>query len=291
MKKYVLYSLVTGLLFYSCSKDRVPSPSFEVSTESLEYRVNDTVTFNFKGNPDIISFFPGTPGADYEYRNRTIKEDNKLRVQFTSLSQRDEGDLRILVSTDFSGKYDSASVRSATWADITNRAVLSKEVDRTPSGIIDLSEFSNTGKLVYFAFRYASNVIKSPNSRWVIRTINFENVDGDGNVLPLANMVTAGWQAVSFKNASANWSITSAQLLMDGGRTELDDDWVISKGFDVRTVEPDRPIGLKNIAIGITSYTYVYATPGQYKTVFIARNQYESQWKEVAKELMITIKP
>lgn len=277
------------ILFLSCKKE-LEEPSFEVSTTATTYNVNETVTFNFKGNPEILSFYPGTTGNNYEFKDRTQVTGNKLLLQFSSLAQRDNGDLRLLVSTNFNGKVDGPSITDATWVDITDRAVLSTGVDRTPSGVIDLSEFSNTQKPVVIAFKYATKVLKSPNSRWVIRTINLDSQSPKGDISSLATMATAGWLAYSFKNPAANWVVTTAQLLMDGGATELDEDWVISKGFDISSVNPDVGIALKNVSTNLSSYDYKFSEPGTYNVVFVAKNADRNGSKEIVKQVTLTIK-
>ncbi len=50
----------------ACKTESVVAPAFEVSVPQSSYRVGDTVTFLFDGNPDFIIFYPGTDGRAYE---------------------------------------------------------------------------------------------------------------------------------------------------------------------------------------------------------------------------------
>ncbi len=134
--------------------------------------------------------------------------------------------LSVLVSNNFNGTYDTTNVKAATWTDITTRVSLSQGADQVQSGTVDMSEFTDGNKSATIAFRYITTTLITQN-RWVIRTFNADNQTPDGTVIPLANMTTAAWKAVSFQNPAAVWSITSAQLLLQGSATALDDDWVL----------------------------------------------------------------
>jgi hypothetical protein len=59
----LLYLLIVVFIFISCAKEKVATPSLEVATASLTYKAGDTVTFNFTGNPDNITFYSGEPGS------------------------------------------------------------------------------------------------------------------------------------------------------------------------------------------------------------------------------------
>lgn len=284
--------LVPVIAIAACSKEKVTMPDFEVSTTSLSYKAGDTVTFNFTGNPDNITFFSGEPGHNYEYRERT-SIDNDLQVNFSTLVQFGQirQNLQLMVSSDFNGKADTTSVKTATWTDISNLATFSTGTDNTPSGTIDLKPYTAPGKLTYVAFRYTDYKKPQGQNRWVVRTFNANNISPEGIVTPLAVMATGGWQAVNFKNAAFVWSITSAQLLMPSSTATADDneDWVISKGFDPYTVLPDMGQALKNISTVLPAYQYVYKQPGTYKIVFEASNVRYNGEARTKKEITITI--
>ncbi len=50
------------------NRDRVDVPDFDVHTNSTTYKVGDTVTFEFSGNPQNIVYWSGMPGSNYEYK-------------------------------------------------------------------------------------------------------------------------------------------------------------------------------------------------------------------------------
>ncbi|MFX1706847.1 DUF5017 domain-containing protein [Chitinophaga sp. CC14] len=292
-----LYLLIIVIIFISCAKEKVTTPSLEVTTSSLTYKAGDTVTFNFTGNPDNITFYSGEPGHNYEFRDRTTAE-NDLQINFKSLVQFGlvYKNLQLLVSNNYSGAADTTSVRAATWTDISDRAVFSTGQDNTPSGTISLKEFAdpkNTAARIYVAFKYTDYKKTQGQNRWVIRTFEANNISADGVVSPLAVLSSGGWKAFDFKNPASVWSVTTAQLLMFGGNKDADDneDWVITKGFDPFYIKPDAGVALKNISTVLPSYKYVYAKPGTYKVIFdVSAVRYNGE-KRTTKELTLTITP
>lgn len=295
MNKIILYSIIT-ILAASCTKrDEVGNPEFEVSASSATYKLGDSIIFNFKGSPQNIVFWPGTPGRTYEYRNRTFTTGNKLLVKFNTYQQFGiRNNLSVLVSNDFNGVFDTNNVKIANWTDITSRFTLSQGADQTQSGTVDLSEFTANNKAATIAFRYVTPAMTGPN-RWCVRTFNADNQATDGSITPMATMSTAAWKSVSFQNPASGWLITSAQLLSQATANNEDDDWVLSKAFNPNTVTPDKGIAIKNITTNLTRYSPapdLYTKPGTYKVVFEASNaSYENEPPRVVKELNITITP
>lgn len=284
------------LLAASCTKrDQVGTPVFDVTTSSTTYKVGDTITFNFTGNPQNIVFWSGVPGHVYEYRDRLFTTGNKLLVKFNTYQQFGiRNNMTVLVSNNFNGTYDTTNVKAATWTDITNRVTLSQGADQVQSGTVDMSEFTDGNKPATVAFRYITTSLQTQN-RWVIRTFNADSQTPDGTITPMATMSTAAWKAVSFQNPAAVWSITSAQLLLQGSATALDDDWVLSKSFNPNAAIPDKGEPIKNITVNLSKYVAanVYTKPGTYKVVFEATNaSYQNDSLEkVLKEITLTINP
>jgi uncharacterized protein DUF5017 len=292
IKYYISIAFCFAII--SCSKrDRVEAPAFDVHTSSTTYKVGDTINFEFTGDPQNIVFWSGLPGSVYEYRDRLFTTGNKLLIKFNTYQQFGvRNNLSVLVSNDFNGTYDTTNVKKATWTDITSRATLSQGADQVQSGTLDMSEFTNGNKSVTLAFRYITTTIQSQN-RWVVRTFNADNQDADGGVTSMATMSTAGWKAVDFINPAAVWSITSAQLLLQGSATALDDDWVLTKSFNPTAVSPDKGIAIKNITVNLKKYVAagVYTKPGTYKVVFEATNGSYQNIERTVKEVTLTITP
>jgi hypothetical protein len=291
--RYIIPFAISVAIFSCTKRDRVEAPAFDVHIASTTYKVGDTINFEFTGDPQNIVFWPGTPGRVYEYKDRLFTVGNKLLMKFNTYQQFGiRNNLTVLVSNDFNGTYDTTNVKKATWTDITSRAVLSSGADQTQSGVLDMSEFTAGNKAVTLAFRYVTTSITNQN-RWVIRTFNADNQAEDGTITSMATMSTAGWKAVDFKNPAAVWSITSAQLLLQGSNNALDDDWVLTKSFNPTAVSPDKGIAIKNITVNLDKYAAagIYTKPGTYKAVFEATNASYENVERVVKEITLTITP
>lgn len=270
--------------------------NFSIELEKTSYKVGEPVRFIVNGKPNNLVFWSGEAGRTYEFRERTAVAGNSVSLNFKSYAQFglmpiDQSVIKLLVSTDFTGKYDSANVKAATWEDITDKAVLSTGQDQTPSGNIDLSSFAARNKNIAIAFRYKTNVIKpeAQQNRWVIRSFDLKSTNQQGDETVLANMATAGWTAFNFSGPATNWSITSAQLLTVRNSTDLDDDWVITKQFNPNKTMPDKGEPIKNISQKLYEYTRVYNKPGVYKAVFVATNVNVKETASVVKEIELTI--
>jgi hypothetical protein len=280
------------LVAISCTKrDKVSTPDFTVSTSATTYKVGDTIIFNFTGNPHNIVFWSGLPGHVYEYKDRLFSTGNKLLVKFNTYQQFGiRNNLSVLVSNDFNAVYDSANLKKATWTDISSQVTLSSGADQTPSGTIDLSSFTAGNKSATLAFRYITTQLVTQN-RWVIRTFNADYQAPDGSNTSIATMSTAGWKQVSLLNPAAVWSITSAQLLLQGSATALDDDWVLTRTFNPNAVTPDKGETIKNITVNLNKYVAagIYTKPGTYKVIFEATNASYENEERVLREITLTI--
>jgi hypothetical protein len=289
--KHLIFAISTLLVVLSgCAKDKVEKPEFEVKTAALTYKVGEEIKFNFSGNPDNITFFSGEDGKKYEFRNRTSLP-GKLQVQFTSLVDRGlRQNLSLLVTSDITGAINATTVSAAKWTDVSSRAVFSTGADNTPSGAIDLSDFSDLGKPISVAFKYTDVKTTAQQNRWVIRTFNANSVRGT-SVTPLAVMADAGWVGINYKNLAAVWTITSAQLLMYGGAVGSDDneDWVVSKQLDPNFIKSDVGFVVKNISTQTSDFTYKYDKAGVYKVSFLVSNRLGTFAKETVKELTLNI--
>ena len=288
----LIFGISALFAFISCNKElKIDTLDFGVTTSKTTYQVGDTVHFNFTGNPDIISFYPGTDGNDYAYKDRTMA-DGASQLQFTSYAQygNQDSSLQLMVSNNFSGTYDSTNVVQATWSDITNRAMLSTGQDNTPSGIVDLTDFLTQKKPVYIAFRYTGDT-GSTQKTWTIKNFTLNLLKTNNKLIPVTDIASAGWKQVNILNSAAVWSISSTQLRIAGGNATAaeNDDWVISKLLYLNNVAPDVAIPIKNITQIVNSYDYVFTQPGNYKVVFLAANASADKQESTTKEIDLTI--
>jgi hypothetical protein len=288
----VILGVAALIAFASCSKKLSISPlSFTVTTSATTYHVGDTVLFIFSGNADNISFYSGEPGTNYANRNR-VSLLGLSQLQFTSYAQfaTQPNSLKLLVSNNFNGLYDSANIYMATWANITSRATLSTGLTGTPSGIVDLSDFAAQNLPVYIAFKYAA-VTGSTQPTWTIQSFNLNLLQQDSTLWPVATIANAGWKQVSVFNPSAKWGITTTQLSIAGGNATAasNEDWAVTAPLYLNKVAPDVAVPIKNITQVLNSYNYVFSKPGVYKVFFLAANATADEQQSTTKEIDLTI--
>lgn len=158
MRKQIILIVLSAVLIVSCSKEiKLDQLSFDVTATKTLLAPGDTAGFNFSGNPYMITFYSGEVGSRYELRNRTTDTSTDLRLKFsTATTTATNGSLALLVSNNFSGAINAANIATATWTDITNRAVLATGTATVASGTVSLTDFAKQGKPVYIAFRYTA---------------------------------------------------------------------------------------------------------------------------------------
>ncbi len=293
MKKgiWVLILMVFGV---ACNKTELNRLSFDVSTASSTYKVGDTVVFNFSGNAEYVVFYSGENGFQYQYKNRTTAV-GKPFLNFLSYRQfgNMENTLQLMLSSNFSGIYDSANIQNATWTDITSRAVLSTTKDSTPSGNIDLSDFVKGDSIVYIGFRYyAPKDGISSQRAWTIRGLSMINKLQDSSFTTLLDMSSGNWLGVNMLNRAAVWSISTSQLRISGGdkNAATNEDWLVSKGIKLTRVLPDEGISIKTLVDpSLKTFNHIYTKAGTYTVVFDAKNANDHAMEAAQKTLVITV--
>lgn len=290
--KYCFLALVP-LLIFSCNKQDISSPDFDVTINKTTYAIGEPVTFSFTGDADIISFYSGIAGSDYKNRDR-FRVDGKPQIQFTSYYQASTqtGTLLLLVSKDFNGTYDAENVQKATWTDLTSRATLSTGSDNTPSGVIDLSDIQTPDVPVYIAFKYISSKA-SAQPTWTVKNIFIDNKLEDGSLVSIANTANLTWGAVSVLNPGKIWTYSTTQIQFIGSASGTDDneDWLITKPLQLDRVQRSFGINVKGKpTTKQTSYTFAgYAAAGTYTITFEAINANKWDKKITVKEFTITV--
>lgn len=251
-------------------EEEIPA-SLSVLPDKVECKAGEPITFSLTGNnANNVVFYSGESGHNFDFRER-FYADNDMVVNFSTWVRYGEiyQNLQFLVSNDFNGIYDEGSVEAANWIDLSDKFTFSSGVDRTPSGEVSLKEYAgdDPNAQLYVAFRYRDNE-KPRQNNWIIRTITLDLISPEGVRSSSAAMSTMGWKVVDFKNPAVTWNISSStQILIDGGTNQPEnDDWVISKAFNLRKGTPDKGVSLNSVTS--RDYIYTYNTPGTYKAVF-----------------------
>jgi hypothetical protein len=292
MKYFLILPL---LLILSCKKEvEVGMPDFDVTVETTTFKVKEPIVFHFTGFANIITFYSGEPGKEYEFKDR-FTVDGKPEMQFTSYSQLgpQPNTLQLMVSSDFKNVFDVESLNQATWKDITSRATLSTGSDNTPSGIIDLSDVTNPDTPIHIAFRYTGKKSTVSQPTWTIKNVVVNNRLENGSVVPIANSGNLSWGAIDVLNNTKSWTSTATQIQIAGGAagTDDNDDWFISKPLSLNRIQRSLGTSVRTNPTALqTSYTFPgYAAPGTYTVTFEAINANRWDSKQVLKEFTITV--
>ncbi|HLU93531.1 MAG TPA: DUF5017 domain-containing protein [Membranihabitans sp.] len=164
----------------SCEKEIAvdSAPDLQVSADQTTYSVGEEALFHVSGFAEIISFYSGEVGNDYEFRDGRVVDvaNNGAILSFTNAVQNgsQENQLSLFISTDFDGDTSSlASIKSATWVEVTDSFELSTSSTFIPAGELDISSFTESGP-VYIAFRYITRpqMEHGDARQWMIE--NFE---------------------------------------------------------------------------------------------------------------------
>lgn len=308
MKKTIFVLSVLGLFLVACAEKDIQVPNdFEVSVAKATYKLSDSVQFNLSGVPDNITFYSGEPGNAYDKRNFFSSDEGTLTLQFNSQTRAGATlprNISVLISTDFNGEYNEENVKAATWTDITNRAVLPANTASNAdvvSGEINLDDLKVKDSPMYLAFRYLSeNAATTAQRYWNIGRMNLVN-KVPGNIdFELTSTIEKGlFQIVEFQGAENEWQIntgtaSSHRLIHTANaiNTQPDDDWIVSRGFDVFQSfgNVKNAVNVKSIA-GSTpkTFSWLYSAPGTYKAAFIALNSSRDIQKEIVKEVWVTV--
>lgn len=305
----IIVVVILNSLLLSCKKDKVDSPSFDITLNSLNYKVGDTLKYTINGYADNISLYTGESvlgianalGYRYQYRSRGYAEGSAF-LQFSSLLQTvsQNNTLNLLVSNDFNGVYDSANIFKATWLDYTNGFTLSNGsiTSAVSSGLKNIPD-SFKNKPIFFAFRYKA-AAGSQQPKWTITNFlvpfyakGSDTANATKDTFTVATLNPA-WIPVNI-TGTQTWSATTSQLTITGGTgitAVANEDWVISRDFYLNRVPNDKP------AFVIKTYTDAmpsvykqnpYKKPGLYKVTFVANNASWKDQKELVKEFEINV--
>jgi hypothetical protein len=297
-KNYFILFLGLSVSIFSCKKDTVDAPTFDAKTDKTEYKVGDTVKFNFSGNADVISFYSGETGKEYKNKDRVEAVGNKLKLAIATqgLYASQTNNLKLFYSTDFSNTYSVDGIKNGNWKDISSKFTFGEGGTQVASGDIDISDLPETGKPIYFAFKFAataSATAATGGKTWRVYAFNLSSTSSTGAVSTLATIKNAGWIAIDVENPVNKWAIASSDpaLIFAPNSTLLpSEDWAISGAFYPNKVNPDTGTGIKVYVDALTDYKYVFTKAGTYIVTFVAKSAYKAEVKEVVKQITLTIK-
>src|SRR5690606_5279654 len=199
------------------------------------------------------TFYSGENGKEYKNRNRLELEggDLILNMETQVLYGSQTDNLKLYLSTDFTGEYTKEGVEKATWTDISDRLTWGVAAGgavgvRTISDYASVSDLLVSGKPVYFAFRYVGEKPPSttPTQRtWRIYQFNLQLKLSATAIMQGTDRVNAGWTSVSPSNPGVYgvWSLTHAGMIYYNPERNLEavETWVIADRFAPNEVAPD----------------------------------------------------
>ena len=287
MKKSFIFLLIICVSFIlSCKKD-VPGQTeeyyyFNVALPDTLITTKEKAHFLLYCNPDVISFYPGDSSHNYDYRDRTYAEGGKIKFKFNAKVTTTADTIDVMVSTDYSGNNDSASIVNAHWKKLSSLFVFpSGSTLSVTNDSTDITDSTILGQPFYLAFKYINQ--KPKNITWTINNVGLFNVFGNGTapstMIKLTNIRSGGYSPVSINSpkkllwkipTSSSGSLTLANSTSSGGYPIGTEAWLVS-GIQKASVNPDQPIIIKNITQSpVESYDYQYTKPGTYKATFVA---------------------
>jgi hypothetical protein len=309
MKKLIFFSLLATSIA-SCSKVKIEAPDFSVSADQNAYTTKDTITFNFDGNPDYITFYSGETGKRYEYANTTSVNYDSTILYFstntTAASATTQplsaNNVSVLASTDFNGSMDSVSIRKANWKDVTSKATFATTTTTVQSGNIHIEDLKTANAPLYIAFRYVSDTAKATYlpRKWTIASFGIKNYFKDvvyylaggsnGTTLPFT---TGGFYEKSLSNSGSNWVYSNTSLTFNAAAVGSlpDEDWAISRPFDLSLYASDLGTAIKNTSARLSQYKYRFTKAGTYTVTFVAQNANSEKVEQTVRQTTVTINP
>ncbi|WP_113661155.1 DUF5017 domain-containing protein [Pedobacter nanyangensis] len=304
MKNNMIYAALLGFCLASCDKEKTLSePVFEVKANASTYKVGDRVQFNLTGNPDIVSFYSGEVGNDYNYvQGRVMPATSALSFTTRVLAAGQTNQFEVLASSDFNGIYTLENVQAATWVPLNSRINLATANTEVNAGTVSVNDALSKGKAIYIGFRYKTKAKENAGNllgaRWRVTNFSFlisSAISSEEKALS----GSAGWNVVTSSNYEANRvRITSAYLEFMGNATNTSVDtegWIITypilfDGFI--TYLPDKSKPIKSIGSqSVQNYTHIYQQAGTYKATFIAANANTEGSKQIKREITLNIIP
>jgi hypothetical protein len=311
MKNNYLYLIVSIVFFSACGEKIELSggvPNFEVSVDKETFKVNEEVTFNFKGDAGIISFYSGEIGHDYNFKDGRIVEAGDVSLSFRTSQVIASGtqinQFSIWVLTDFNRDYsDFSNVQLSAKEDISDRLLLATGSAYRESGQANITDLiPKDDKPIYIGFKYVTlpQATNGTARQWFLQNLLVNSITSIGNIT-LADMSNAGFQIVdqSAGGLKSRSRIEATRLLLHGHEFNVNNDpqsenWIITKPIYGGSFDkgPDRPVAIKgNSEDRLSQYNYVYSQPGKYTVYFIASNTNINESKQVIRKVDITIEP
>lgn len=302
MKKTLLYLCAfLPLFFYSCDNTRVVEmPSFTITTDSVEYHLGDSVKFLIQGQSNILTFYSGEIGHEYQYRDR-VEADGIPKLTFSSTLNKAFANLSLVYSNDLT--FDSIAplmhadslrrMNAATWTDLNPKFSTGSTTQKVFSDTVVLNK-----NMKYIAFKYKA-ITTATQPIWNIKDFCIKNhvsssasYNVSDSTLLIQNYKV--FVADTTIKVATVFSAVNNTLTLSGKTSQSVDNtlWVLLTNLNLRQVQPDLGVNMgEHSYINSTkSFSYKYNKAGSYKATIVGRNITYVADKSKVVEVGVTVK-
>ncbi len=312
-------------------EDFIATNPFDITANTLECSVGESVGFTISGVAANIEFWSGEVGNDYAYKDTNRTVEPKVEIEFRSLLENgyQRYPATVHYSTDFNGTYDETNIKAATWVDVTDKFTIPTAIcavdegypavgnDSAPvaSGKVDCSQWFNANREGYFAIFYHVNTY---DANWVDPVTQTKTGNGRTYFWLFDIDVEASFEGEAAKQSLFEFSDSSVTVVA-GSNYPSGEKYSVWKAFTsypyaVRLYSTFRPttdrdaylitdklgkpaakdVGKDspvNVPDGETSWSHSFREPGTYNCRFIADEVTLTGTTRVEREFTITVKP
>lgn len=307
--KYLLVLIAVICFGTSCdSVMDVDNPDFEVQVRTNHYKVGEVVEFEFSGQSDLISFYPGIEGYEYQYREqgKTFSLDSlKLEITTSVSKNNQNSEFNILFSTSFDGNCVKDNIKPEDWTDITHDGfILGTSSTDYVSPVVSIDDYFQEKKPFYLGFRYRNEPILNDSRAvvWRLRDLKVKGLTADGwktvSELSPNSKFSAGFSLIDFAEGTpvqGSSMVYTDYIRFESatGPTDAGNEiWAISKAIDPQTLRlmPDLSMPVKAVGGAMpTSFSYIFNEAGTYDVYFVGWNITSEKKKEVVRKVTVTI--
>lgn len=302
MNRFICAALLVSAAM-SCRKlETVETPVFDFEIENETVKAGEPVKFRFTGAPDVLSFWSGEFGCDYEYRNgRVVKPEYGISFEFQLRDGSQENQTSILLSTKMPEDMselttDIIESDAFDWQDITDKFSILRVADPARreyeyAGLGNISEYINPAKPVtkmVFAVRYTTRNQSVYGGGGIVRYRYFTlKTVVNGEETTVLEHPQFDWALVSTPNKQEGRSGLFADATPPyvqlrngwGGEHTTNDtrDYGISRPVELSNGEinlgPDTSVPIRGVNdVVMKGYEYTYEKAGTYEIAFVAKN-------------------
>lgn len=311
MKRFkILSGLIIATVLMSCKKEyTVKEPSLNINLSKQTYKVGDTITFDFDGDADFITFYSGTKLNDFQFahKERIYDAEMLLSFKFAKYSGANANVAELKYSTDYNG---AGAINAATWLPFPTGAfnyptsIGLSSADAVNSGNYNINSlFVDDNTPVYFCWFFNTPAGVQRTQAYIDGFKIFGNVTSDpslsGDIYTFGDMgFKVLYDPIQFADSGTSLpNVNATRILWTG----LFNNTIAKEGYAVSApvlrkstvnLGPDKPIVIKSVSDPESSlYQYVYTEPGVYKAAFVIANSSVYGRKEIVKEIEINVEP